>query len=440
MRTVRALAHRGYERVYGTRAFDHLPEAMRTQSLPRAELEALQLDKLRRLLRVAWDRSPFHHERMRAAGLRPDDVKRVSDLARLPPVGKPELRKALAEGRLLTEPARNLVRGQTGGSTGEPLVYYHSREALGRGRAMSLRALQWYGWRPGDRLLTLWGRRTNQPPLLVAAKATKDALLGHRFLEADRVTEADARRVLAFVDRYRPAVLDGYVSSLVQIATHGRSLGIRVRPPGAVTTTAEMLLPHERRLLSEYFGCEVYDVYGSSEVNSIAYECPTHSGLHLCMERVVLEKDEDGGALVTDLDNLAMPFIRYVNGDVVEPRPASCPCGREMPLLKGVQGRKSDLIHGVNGNRVFSEFFTHLMMGYDWIARFGVARFQVVQDAPDHLTWRLVAAARPAPEDEARLLRPLRDHLGDMRVDFEYVDDIPPGPSGKRRATMRLVQ
>lgn len=200
-------------------------------------------------------------------------------------------------------------------------------------------------------------------------------------------------------------------------------------------TTAEMLLPDERRLLSDYFRANVFDLYGSSEVNSLAFECPTHTGLHVAAEHVVLETKEDGGVLVTDLDNHAMPFIRYENGDLVEWKDGPCPCGRASPLIARVLGRRSELIRGPNGNRVFGEFFGHFLQDFRWIEQYGVTQFQIVQERLDFLVIRLTVVRKPSPEDEAVFSKRIRDYLGNVDVRYEYPETIPL-IAGKRQFTI----
>jgi phenylacetate-CoA ligase len=261
-------------------------------------------------------------------------------------------------------------------------------------------------------------------------------MIGLSFLEADKLSNANAIKYLRVIDRVKPAILEGYVSSLVEIVRIGSKLGIRVQPPGAVVTTAETLFPHDRRVLSDYFETEIFDDYGSSEVESIAFECPTHSGMHVAADHVILETGDDGRVILTDLDNHAMPFVRYENGDAAEWTRRSCPCGRSSPLLARVLGRQSERVIGPNGNRVHDVFFAHLLEDYGWIERYGVEQFQVVQESLDLFLFRLIVLRQPRINDERILTNIMRRFLGDIRVQYEYPTAIPPSAAGKRQSVI----
>ena len=179
---------------------------------------------------------------------------------------------------------------------------------------------------------------------------------------------------------------------------------------------------------------------------AIAYECEAHLGLHSCAEHCLLEivdsygrpveGDETGEVVITDLDNVAMPFIRYKNGDLARWASGKCPCGRELPLVKEVIGRVSDMIYGAAGQKVHGEFFTHLLEQLEWPAKFKVAQYQVVQAADRSITWKVVSGVQPGESDIAEMVVYVRDQMGDLAVTVELVDEIPVTESGKRRFTL----
>ena len=258
----------------------------------------------------------------------------------------------------------------------------------------------------------------------------------------------DRRQASAFlgeISEIRPVFLRGYVSALEALA----QAQAEERHPisvGAVSTTAEMVTAQQRRAIEEAFGCRVFDQYGCGECMAIAYECEAHSGLHNCAEHCLLEivdsrgrpveGDETGEVVITDLDNLAMPFIRYKNGDLARWASERCPCGRELPLVKEIIGRVSDMIHGANGQKVHGEFFTHLLEQLEWPAKFKVTQYQVVQAVDRSVAWKVVSGVRPGESDIAELVRYVSDQLGDLAVTVEFVDEIRVTETGKRRFTL----
>jgi len=266
-------------------------------------------------------------------------------------------------------------------------------------------------------------------------------------MDAFRMTPETMTAFMTELTHKRAKILRGYTSALVELARFVDGSGLPRPPLSAVATTAEQVLPEHRRLMERVFGVPVFDQYGCGEANGIAYECPQHSGLHIAAEHCIVEiVDDEGNSLpagrtgrvaLTNLDNEATPFIRYLNGDEAALLTESCPCGRGLPLMSSVAGRTSDMIHGVNGNRAHGEFFTHLVHELGWTERLGVREFQVVQTHKDRLRFRVVSASPPSKEEWARLTRQIKDYLGEMDVDCQEVEKIDRSRSGKLRFTVR---
>jgi phenylacetate-CoA ligase len=429
-RIFHTFASRLSELAHGTDTYRCLPTALAFDSLKPKELENLRIQKLRRLLAVAWERSAFYHERMRRAHLHPQDVHNIFDLKRLEPTRKSDVREAMARGLILTQPNRWLLKSRTSGSTGHPLVHYHSRSPS-YGAACQLRAYMWYGWSPGDTIATSHPE-FHRSSLMRAIRNVENNLVGRITLQRDPFNDEIISRYLHILDRVRPTVFENAPSVLCEFARVGRSRNISIHGPRVIVTSNEVLLPHQREEISSYFQAEVFDLYGSSEVNSIAFECPTHKGLHVAADHVILEDDPDAGVVLTDLDNSTMPFIRYAIGDAAVFHTEPCVCGRASPLISHILGRRAEVIRGPNGNRVFSQFFSNNLLEQHWIERYGLSQFQVVQERLDFIRVRAIVTKRPSGRDEELFTNEVRNSLGDVEISYEYVSDIPVGAGGKR--------
>jgi len=124
-----------------------------------------------------------------------------------------------------------------------------------------------------------------------------------------------------------------------------------INKPKAIITHAEVISEKMRKRIENAFDSKVYDQYGATEFNEIGWECEEHFGYHINSEAMIVEVlkdknnvyDEMGDIVITDLWNSSFPLIRYSIGDVGSITNEKCSCGRGLPILKGVEGRKTDI-------------------------------------------------------------------------------------------------
>lgn len=400
-------------------------------------LRALQRERLQRLLQAAYDQVPYYRGLMDARGITPSAIASLEDLPRLPLLTKADIR-AHTEA-LKARDARGLARFNTGGSSGEPLVFYIGKERVSHDVAAKWRATRWWGVDIGDREVVVWGS-----PIEVGAqdrvRALRDRLLRTRLLPAFAMSEAHLDRFVAEIERFRPRMLFGYPSSLALIANHARRRGRRLDRLGAKVAfvTAERLYDDQRRAIEEVFACPVANGYGGRDAGFIAHACPA-GRLHITAEDIIVETidregrptplGEAGEIVVTHLATRDFPFIRYRTGDVGLLGQDACPCGRGLPVLAEIQGRTTDFVVARDGTIMHGLALIYVIRDVP-----GVASFKIIQEGLDHTRILLV----PGPDfDQGRLAgieQGMRDRLGkDVRVEIELVDDIPTETSGKFR-------
>jgi phenylacetate-CoA ligase len=277
----------------------------------------------------------------------------------------------------------------------------------------------------------------------------KHRLVTRQFdLDAFNMNDETIGRFLDLMHRYRPRILRGYTSALIELGRWAEEKRVKLPPLGSIATTAEQVLPEQRNALEAAFKAPVYNQYGCAETGGVSYECNHHTGLHIASEHCIVEiVDEEGHPVppgetglvaLTNLDNEATPFVRYVNGDMASLLPDPCPCGRNLPLMSAVTGRTADMIIGLNGNRVHGEFFTHLLNESRWTETLPVRAFQVVQTDRDRLEFRIVAGRSPKDTEVQQLIGRMQEYLGLMTIELQCVERIDRSRSGKQRFTLRL--
>lgn len=422
----------------------YLREYERSQWLPRAELEALQLRKLNALLEHCWRNVPFLQRHWAAAGLKPGPLASVAGLERFPRLTKQLVRENYQDCIAVDWRGRTMTKS-SGGSSGQPFLFEITMDSYARRTALMWRSYAWAGAGMGTRTAYLWG--TGEPKVGWARRKEDwhHRVFNRRFFNSFAMSEENLGEYVRRMRAFRPEVLLGYASPVVRVARWLLAHGERIEGVRSVVTAAEPLYAPERAEIEAAFGVPVTNTYGSREVMLMASECGRHSGLHVHMDHLVLETvdernqgviGESGEVLVTDLHNYGMPLVRYANGDRATRSTAECDCGRELPLLSSIDGRVLETIVSPDGRIVPGVFFVFTLL--DWPQ---IRQYLVVQTAVDAIELRYVTEAPLAADDAERLLRRLQRTLGgQMRIELLRVSEIQPLPSGKRRITVALAK
>lgn len=423
------------------RTLDWLADYERDQWLSPEQVRALQLERLQDLLRHCEQHVPWYRRRWRELGIAAADIRSLDDYARLPVLGKDEIREHFDEFKADGWHDQLLYKA-TGGSTGQPMRFGYTRESNERRTAVMWRGYAWAGARMGRRTLFVWGGAVGQPhPLKQWKERLYHAAFGRRMLNSFHMTDTNLGEYADAIDAYRPEVIVGYVGPLVRLAQWLLDHGRKVARPVSVLGAAEALHDFQRDLIERAFGCPAYNTYGCREVMLIASECEQRHGLHVNADHLVVElhgaaaPGASGEVLLTDLSNYGMPLLRYANGDMATASTETCPCGRGLPLLAHVDGRKLDAIRTPDGHLLPGEFFPHMLKDVP-----GLRRFQLVQHRLDRLDLSMVCDERFDDASMAYIRRELAKVLGDsVGLDCRIVDDIPLTPSGKLRVTVSAL-
>jgi phenylacetate-CoA ligase len=342
--------------------------------------------------------------------------------------------------------ARGVYENTSGGSTGEPVRLLQDREYWAQALAVTALFSKWAGKDIGEREVRLWG---SERDILAGGLGPwarlKNCISNTVVLNAFRMSDARMREYVERINRLQPALVVAYAQSAYELARFAQQSGLSIRPPGAVMTSAGTLYPFMRETIERVFGAPLFNRYGSREVGNIASQCSERRGLHVAPWGVYVEiVDADGrpvpaGAegeiVVTSLINHAMPLLRYRIGDRGALASYACSCGRPGQVLEKVSGRNVDLFRTADGEQIDGEYFTHLLYFRNW-----VRRFQVVQTSYARVVYRILGNG-PAPRAELEeITLKTRAVMGPRcRIDFDFVDDLPPAASGKWRYTICAI-
>lgn len=402
----------------------------------REEERAFQSRRLRLMVRHAYEQVHFYRGRLDAAGVRPEEIGGLEDLARLPVVTRAELQATAIEERLArgADLGRLLV-SRTSGATGRPMTVAHTRFEHRFRALVVLGAMRRYGLRLTDLQVGLYHRRPGKRwPVPFTARLGLLRMAGVTAL-------ASPQEILAQLRALAPDALGGYTGTLAWLTRFMSDDDRRAIRPRLLTCGAEVLTPTHRRQLTEAYGVAPFDLYQCLELGLIAWQCPHGELLHVCGGGAVIEVLRDGmpaapgerGELVgTTLHAFAMPFLRYQLGDIVTAGPSPCTCGADVATLAAVEGRIADRFLLPDGREAHPfEFAYPLNRAAPWLAR-----FQIVQTAPGAFTVRIepLPGVVPPASDVEALTALLDERVGaGVRVAIEVVDVIQPDESGKHR-------
>lgn len=432
-----------HERLKGHDSVAMRQRLERSQWWSREEIEAARVQRLRDFLADVGRNVPYYRDLFGRQGFDPAAVTAVADLAKLPLLGKPEIRAH--RDRLKADDAGRLARYNTGGSSGEPLVFYIGRGRVTHDVAAKWRATRWWGVDIGDREAVVWGS-----PIELGAqdwvRRLRDALLRTKLLPAFQMSETRLDGFVAALRAQRPKMLFGYPSALAHIARHAERRGLAMDDLGikVAFVTSERLYDEQRATIERVFGCAVANGYGGRDAGFIAHECPA-GGMHVTAEDIVVEivdaagkplpPGESGEIVVTHLATRDFPFVRYRTGDVAAMDTRSCACGRGLPLLKEIQGRSTDFVVAADGTVMHGLALIYILRDLA-----GVRSFKIVQESLTKTCVLLVADAGFGAAQEEQVVRAFRRRLGEaVDVQVQRVEQIAPERSGKFRYVVSHV-
>ncbi len=403
-----------------------------------------QTTELRNLLARASREVPYYGRVWRARGLSVADLEtfELEDLPHLPITPKSDLR-ADSEGFISRVVARSqrLHRYYTSGTTGTPITAICTTD--GHRRFIAAREARSFGW-AGTSLLkprSMVGGRmvvpngVSIPPFHRYNWAEKQI-----YFSAFHISPANAPHYVAALNRHRPLVFTGYAYSHYLLAKLMLAQGLALDyEPDALVLSSEKLTVVMKTVLRQAFRARAYEEYGCVENCVLATECE-QGRLHVNSDFGILEiVDEHGRAvppgvegriLCTSLLNEGQPLIRFDIGDLGVWSEEPCPCGRRhLPVLQEIVGRLEDVVTGPDGRQMvrFHGIFIDLP---------NVVEGQVIQEASDQFTVKLVVGSGFGDQEEQTIRKRFAERLGQVQVTIQQVQEIPRTERGKFRAVV----
>lgn len=411
----------------------------KTQWYSKNEMELYQVNKLKKLLHHCYNNVPFYK---RIIDERNIDIENFSSTRILKEF--PILTKEIIQDNYKDFIPKNnktiagVKESQTGGTTGNILVKRNDANTRSVVWGTYLRFEHWMRLLPRDKRLVLMGGHVKKEGL----KHSIISFINRRLKNTVNVdiydtSEETLDKVIALLTETKFGLIRAYPQFLFLVAKRIEELGLSFRVK-AISTTAEPIMDEHRALFRKVFNAEVFDQFGCGEIGGIAYECNKHNGLHIAEERVIVETTPDDDLLLTDLDNFAMPFIRYWNADQAIISDNECSCGRKSKLITRIMGRTCDYLIGQNGEFLHWAYFWHLIFDSNIAEARNLKKFQIVQQSKAEILIKLVSDKLSEDESEF-IIKDVKRRLGDINVFIVYVEFIENTETGKYRPVINLI-
>jgi len=424
------------------REFIAFLEESQTRSLN--ELKEFQNEKLREIIRHAYETVPYYREVMDERKLTPSDIQTVEDLPKLPILTKQILRSRTDDFLSSAIPRNKMISGKTGGTTGTSLKLFFDRKTSPRHWAIVWRGRRRWGIDIRDAFISLGSLSvipldTMKPPFW-----RRNLPYHQTFVSVHHLTVSNMAAIAEYLCRRKNIkYYSGFPSGWYLIGKYFLENNISLpHPPKVIITGSESLLPHQRSTLSEAFKCPVTDYYGASEC-CIGISTCEKNNYHHDMEFGATElvdfpdsPERVRKVLCTGFWNRAMPLIRYDIGDLVtQPKDptASCSCGRASPMVERIDGRTESYILTPDGRRLGR-------LSFLFKSSTNIEEAQFVQKEISSVTTKVVKGGNYSSQDEQSLLADMRHCMGDeIEINIEYVQEIPREPNGKFRQIISRV-
>lgn len=406
------------ERILGRPTFRVLAELEASQWFSADQLHALRARKLRALLERLTTRSSFYKYAFANLGIDPRIDDPWTILNNLPLMDRSAMRR-MADSLCDNQGDPRYKKMSTGGSTGEPLTFLVNPLREAYDKASRMRTHRWFNVQPGEREVYLWGVSIGFQRQDLW-RNIRDIFLNDLLLSAFDLSADSVKRYVAQMNSYRPACIFGYPSSVATLCELAAEQNCRVQLDHlkAVFVTGEVLDDQQRRTIQQFFGVPVADGYGGRDSGFCAHQCD-HGSMHVMDEHIIMEiigddgqpvaDGEPGEIVITNLDNLATPFVRYRTGDMGQMSTVRCSCGRGLRTMSVVAGRRTDHLVAADGTLRHA-----LSLIYHLRELKGVGQFQVYQRADRSLEVRIVPADDSFQPSADTVLNSIHACVGDV--------------------------
>jgi len=406
------------------------------ESLSRDELEKIQLQRLREVVYKVYNNVEFYRKKMKEKGVKPEDIKTLKDIEKLPQTTKDDLRNNMPFGVLATDYSNVVEVHATSGTTGEPIFMYYTTKDIENWSELMARSLASAGLTKRDVLQIT--------PSFSLFTGGFGFFYGARKIGAMIIPTGPgfSKRQIYVMIKLGTTMLAGIANYAIRLAEVAFEMGIDPAKDTKVRKGvfgAEMWSDTLRKKIEKIWNMETFDIYGMAELYGpgTAIDCQYHNGLHVWEDHYFvevvdpktgepLEPEEKGELVITTLTKDAMPLIRYRTRDITKILDTkTCECGRTHKKIDRIQGRTDDMFI-VNGVNIWPLAIETVLLGNPLIGN----EYQIIverRENDDKLLIRVESNTKLSEEDKKALAKKLQRDLREVIIVTPEVEVVDPG-------------
>lgn len=422
------------ERIKGTNSlyWYHRIQEMNTWS--RKQIQDWQNHQLQQIVHQAYYHTEYWKRVFDERGLKPEDICTVEDIKKLPVLTKNDIRTHYEEIIPDNVQRYRFRKGQTGGTTGEPMRYLVDENVWGYVTANKIAAWKTTGYQYGDKFMALGSSSLFQKNAPFVRRVL-DKIRNEYAFNSMNMDDELCLKYIKILEKEKIHYVYGYASSVYLLAKCAMDHHIDMSHIRGAFTTAENLTDAYRATIEQAFGCRVMDCYGARDAVVTCYEITPgnyYVGYSAYLEITDEIEPGVGTLLSTNLLSMAFPLLRYDFGDVAELDNNSSEYNGQ--ILKKIYGRTSDVLRLDNGHVLTSPGFTILMRNFD------VKAYEIQKIGGSKVKMQVQVAEGWCKEQEIKLTNEMKRFVGDgCEFELEYVEGFTPLKNGKRRYFMQSI-
>ena len=400
----------------------------------REEIDLWQMEKIKEIVRNAYEESNYYKKLLDNIGMKPDDLQTISDFKKIPSITKEMIQNNLGKIIYKRYNKSQLNYVTTGGSTGIPLGLYYIR-----GFSKSIE------WAFVHDIWSKFGFETNKKHVILRGNVIEKSVVRKRVLElilsSYHLTEGNMSKYIKSIYEFKPEYIQAYPSSISMLCQYMKENSL---PPfqslKMVMCSSENLFSFQKDMIYDVLKVPICNLYGNTEHTCIASNCRFSDYLHFRPEygfvEILNEMGEEcavegdiGEIVATSFNNPAFPLIRYKTGDIAIYTNKKCKCGWNYKLIKEIQGREQEFIITNTGRKIciaainmHSDIFDHIY------------QFQFYQNYPGKVTFKFIPKENCSIMDERKIYSEIIKKLGDdVQLNLKRVDKMEVSQRGKHK-------